>query len=164
MRGVGGVQFEEVFPRLFADAYHVAFGIVGQSAEAEDVAAEALARALSHWRRVGAMSSPAGWVVRVATNLSIDIVRRRRFVGDCKVDRSAGSVDVETRVLLRELLCALPRRQRDVLALRYLADFSEIEIAAALGISTGSVKRHTSRGLHHLRWRLKDPEGEISFA
>lgn len=164
MRDVGGVQFEEVFPKLFADAYHVAFRIVGHSGEAEDVAAEALARALSNWRRVGAMSSPAGWVMRVVTNLAIDIVRRRRFVIDRVVERSPGPADFDTRLILREFLHALPRRQRDVLVLRYLADFSEMEIATALGISTGSVKRHTNRGLHRLRWRLNDLAGEISVA
>jgi RNA polymerase sigma factor (sigma-70 family) len=164
MRGVGGVQFEEVFQDLFADAYHVAYRIVGGAAEAEDIAAETLARALSHWRRVGAMSSPAGWVMRVATNLAIDIVRRRRFVSDVAVERCPRTADFDIRLTLRDLLASLPRRQRDVLALRYLADFSEAEIATVLGISTGTVKRHASRGLTHLRWRVREPEGEVSVA
>ena len=51
----------------------------------------------------------------------------------------------------------LPRRQREVLTLRYYADLSEAQIADALGISAGSVKAHASRGLTALRH-----DGEIT--
>ena len=51
----------------------------------------------------------------------------------------------------------LPRRQREVLTLRYYADLSEAQIADALGISAGSVKAHASRGLAALRH-----DGEIT--
>ncbi len=50
----------------------------------------------------------------------------------------------------RELLAALdglPRRQREVLVLRYWLDLSEREIAEAIGVSPGSVKTHASRGI-----------------
>lgn len=63
----------------------------------------------------------------------------------------AGDVD---RVLTA--LRALPDRQREVLALRYYLDLSEAEIAATLGISTGSVKTHAHRGLAALAARLED--------
>lgn len=53
-------------------------------------------------------------------------------------------------------LRALPDRQREVLALRYYLDLSEAEIAATLGISTGSVKTHAHRGLATLAERLED--------
>ena len=45
-------------------------------------------------------------------------------------------------------LRTLPRRQREVLVLRYYEEASEAEIAETLGISAGSVKTHASRGLH----------------
>ncbi len=48
----------------------------------------------------------------------------------------------------------LPRRQSEVLLLRYQAELSESEIAEALGISTGSVKTHASRGLAAVRAEL----------
>jgi RNA polymerase sigma-70 factor (sigma-E family) len=46
-----------------------------------------------------------------------------------------------------QAICALPRRQREVVVLRYYLDQSEAEIAETLGISRGSVKTHASRGL-----------------
>ena len=48
-------------------------------------------------------------------------------------------------------LARLPRRQREVVVLRYLADLPEATVAAALGCSTGTVKQHASRGLCALR-------------
>ena len=50
----------------------------------------------------------------------------------------------------------LPRRQREVLALRYYLDLSEAEIADTLGISRGAVKSHASRGAAALRDLLRD--------
>ena len=49
----------------------------------------------------------------------------------------------------------LPRRQRECLVLRYYLELSENEIAATLGISNGSVKSHSSRGLAALARRLE---------
>lgn len=158
----GHAEFEVVFRDLFIAAFHVAHRILGNSGEAEDVAAEATARALDQWRRVGAMPSSRAWVARVAANLSIDIVRRRRFVASIEHERSMPPEDADTRVAVREMLSRLPRRQRHVLALRYLVDLSEAEIADVLGISRGSVKRHASRALAQLRRHLS--EGAISYA
>jgi RNA polymerase sigma factor (sigma-70 family) len=65
-------------------------------------------------------------------------------------------VQTEEELALRHAVAALPKRQREVVALRYFLDMSEQEIAAALGCSTGSVKQHASRGLVALRRTLSD--------
>jgi DNA-directed RNA polymerase sigma subunit (sigma70/sigma32) len=52
----------------------------------------------------------------------------------------------------------LPGRQREVIVLRYYADFSEAEIAAAMGISRGAVKSHAARGMAALRAELKQQD------
>ena len=51
-------------------------------------------------------------------------------------------------------LRTLPQRQREVLVLRYYSDLSEAQIADAMGISTGAVKSHASRGMTALREKL----------
>jgi RNA polymerase sigma-70 factor (sigma-E family) len=59
--------------------------------------------------------------------------------------------DLVRRTAVLEALRRLPRRQREVLALRYYLDLSEAEIADMLGISRGAVKSHASRGAAALR-------------
>jgi RNA polymerase sigma factor (sigma-70 family) len=150
--GVGrGGGFEESFEPLRRVAYRVAFRLLGQRQAAEDVAAETLARAYSRWSSVADHAEP--WVVTVATNLSLDVGRRRAKEAGRRVliDESAPDLQVETRLDLQRALAALPRRQREVVALRFLGDFSERATAEALGVDVGTVKSHTSRGLSRLR-------------
>jgi RNA polymerase sigma-70 factor (sigma-E family) len=66
-------------------------------------------------------------------------------------------LDAESTEMLTALR-SLPERQREVLALRYYLDLSEAEIAATLGISTGSVKTHAHRGLAALALRFEGVE------
>ena len=69
-------SFELAFDGLYRLAYRVAFRILGDRSDAEDVAQEALARAALRWSRLH--ERPEGWVCRVATNQAIDRYRRRR--------------------------------------------------------------------------------------
>src|SRR5580704_7053900 len=68
--------FDAAFGGLYQLAYRVAFRILGDRGDAEDVAQEALARASLRWSRLE--DRPEGWVSRVASNLAIDRYRRRR--------------------------------------------------------------------------------------
>jgi RNA polymerase sigma-70 factor (sigma-E family) len=148
-------SFDESFAGLYAAAYRVAFRLLGDRTEAEDVAQEALARTYVRWRTVAPYAAP--WACRVATNVAIDRTRRdrRRAAGDVP-ERAGGDAWADERVDLQRALRTLPRRQRDVVVLRYLADQPEDAVAAALGVSVGSVKTHASRGLAALRARLGD--------
>lgn len=68
--------FEERFEDLAAVAYRVGFRLLGDRGDAQEVAQEALARAFARWRRVAPYDE--AWVARVATNLAIDLCRKRR--------------------------------------------------------------------------------------
>lgn len=148
--------FNEAFDPLFARAFRVARRILVDTASAEDVAAESMARAYAHWGKIGRQPWREGWVVRVASNLALDVVRKRsRLVHPEKpVEDSVEDDDVAVRLALAEALAILPKRQREVVVLRHLAGLSEAEVAAALQVSTGSVKTHLSRGVSALRDRL----------
>ena len=149
-RDAKGGGFEDAFPGLASLAYRVAYRILGSRAEAEDVSQEALARAFLRWRRVRGYAEP--WVARVAGNLAIDRVRARRPLPEEAARRVGDGHDrALDRMVLDELLRNLPRRQRQVLVLRYLADQSEADTARALGCSVGAVKRHAHRALTTLR-------------
>jgi RNA polymerase sigma-70 factor (sigma-E family) len=82
-------------------------------------------------------------------------VDRTARMDDQRGADSAALLDAEASEILAGLR-ALPERQREVLALRYYLDLSEAEIAATLGISTGSVKTHAHRGLATLAIRFAD--------
>jgi RNA polymerase sigma-70 factor (sigma-E family) len=151
--GTRDAEFEEAFRELYPRAFGLAYRMLGNRAAAEDVAADAMAKALVRWNRLD-RDRVAGWVLRVAANGAIDVLRRK---GRTLV---AGVIDLEDsttlRLALAEALRKLPRRQREAVALRYLSDLSEADTAQALGISTGSVKTHVHRGLATLRDELGD--------
>src|SRR4051794_14940608 len=149
----GPLAFPDAYPRLFADAYRVAYRLLGGRAEAEDVAQETCARAYSRWRGITDYAEP--WCVRVAGNLALDLLRARaraaRRAPDMAspgYDDTASTVD---RLDLYAALAALPKRQREVVVLRYLGDQSEEQTAGLLGCSVGTVKTHASRGISRLR-------------
>jgi RNA polymerase sigma-70 factor (sigma-E family) len=152
----GPEGFEEAFDELFPRAFSLARRLVGDSDVAEDIAAETLARAYAHWPRVATLEYRDGWVLRVAANLAVDRVRRRpEIIAVPPAAPGPGADDlVVLRVALVAALGSLPRRQRQAVALRYLGDLTDGQVAAALGISVGSVKTHIHRGLGALRLRL----------
>ena len=144
------------FDELARLSYRVAHRMLGDREEARDVAQEAMTRAFVHWRR--ARRHPEPWVARVTSNLAIDRLRHRGrslpepVLVDADVDHAAVQ-----RLELVRALAELPRRQRQVVVLRYLADLPEKRVAAELGCSPGAVKAHASRGLAALRAALADP-------
>jgi RNA polymerase sigma factor (sigma-70 family) len=160
-------EFQEAFPDLYLTAYRVSYRILGDVARAEDAAAEATARALVSWRRVGRMQHRNGWVARVAGNVAIDEVRRqnrRRDVPETNGGLAADGTEATVlRLALGAAMAELSGRQREVIALRYLADLDEAEVSRALGISVNSVKKHAARGKAALRARL-GPMQEVSLA
>jgi RNA polymerase sigma factor (sigma-70 family) len=119
MAATGG--YDDEFDALARVAYRVAYRVLGNREDASDVAQDAMARAYERWRRIAPYAE--AWVARVATNLAIGEWRRRRARGPLP-DLEADALESATveRIDLVQRLSALPRRQREVLALRYLAD------------------------------------------
>ena len=152
--------FDEAFDDLFPRAERLAYQILGNRAAAEDVAAEALARAYSHWRRVGTLPHRDGWVLRVATNLAIDDVRRRRPEPEASEGMDPEEAAI-MRVALASALARLSRRQRTVVTLHYLSGLTEAEVADSLGLSLPTVKTHVRRGMATLRRSLGDGIEEV---
>lgn len=150
-------SFEGAFWRLIDVAHRRAYRILGVAADAEDVAAETLARAAVRWPR---LVQPAdAWVTTVATRLAIDRQRRAwRSLPLVDDTERAVTPDVATRIDLARALATLPRRQRQVLGLAFVSGFTEAEIAELIGISASSVQTHKRRGLERLRAQLDGAE------
>lgn len=149
----GHEGFVAAFEELYDCAYQHAYKLLGDRQEAEDLAQEACTRACLRWHR---LDDPRAWVVRVTTNLAFDRFRRLRSAAKHLRLPPAPPVSPDDRHLdLHRALAKLPKRQREVVVLRYLTDFSEAQTAAALGCSPGTVKSHAARGLHALRVTLE---------
>lgn len=146
-------QFQEAYPDLFSLAYRTAFRVGGDRTEAQDLAQEALTRAYVHWSKLDERRQ--AWIVTTTVRLAIDRWRRqqRQPSSDGTVDGAVDAIAAERLDLLR-VLSRLPRRQREVATLRYLEDWPVRDVAAALGCSEGSVKRHASRASAALRAAL----------
>jgi len=112
-----------------------------------------------------ARDSPHAYAHRVLVNLLHD--RRRNLsrraseqpldTFDEQRDRVFDGADaLVDRIMLASAVRRLPPRQREVVVLRFFADLSVVETAAAIGASEGTVKSHTSRALKSLRGALTD--------
>lgn len=147
----GDDDYDPVFRRLFPLAALLAYRIVGDRDQAEDVAAEACARALVRWERVGRLGHREAWVMRVASNLAFDALKRKTPPPqrDTRAPDVGDSVALQTAVAVA--LRTLPRRQREVIVLRYFVGLPDSEVAGALGITEGTVRTHARRGLGALR-------------
>jgi RNA polymerase sigma-70 factor (ECF subfamily) len=122
---------------------------------AEDAVAEAFARACARWTHVRQHPNPTAWVLRTALNAQRSWWRRLvREVPGPVPDRPAAEPHGGLPTDLRALVRALPRRQREVVALRVLADLSAEETAALLNIAPATVHVHLHRALATLRDRL----------
>lgn len=158
--GRASADFAEAYRGLFLPAMRLAYRVTGDRSLAEDVAAEALARAYSRWSSVSRMDSPQAWVLRVATNLALDCVRRQRVVAEklpalgVPVLGADHADQVAARLALVAALGALPRRQRESIALYYLGGLTEDEVSRSLDITPSSVRTHLQRGLATLRRQL----------
>ena len=150
------------FDTTFAAAYRAAFRLLGERQDALECAQEALTRAYPKWERLAREGDPLPWVVRVAVNLATDRWRKGKFadryVAQRRADEQSAAADagLVDRLTLHRALATLPRRQREVVLMRYLADLSEATVAAALDISVGSVKQHAARGLAALRLAMQE--------
>lgn len=142
-----------------ADALlHTAWLLVGSMDRAEELTQQALVRTYGAWRR--ARVDPLPYARRVLVNLRVDTWRRRRRevltddVPEAGAE-AAGHGRAEDRDQLVRALALLTPRQRRVVVLRYLVDLSEADVAADLGVTTGTVKTTASRGLATLRAALR---------
>ena len=147
-----------VSPRLLTSAWMLS----GDPHVAEELVQESLARVYTHWRQARA-DNPVAYARRVLVNLHTDRWRKRRreVLTDTvpEADQSPGHGDrVDLALDLVRVLQALPRRERECVVLRHYLDLSEKDAATTLGVSTGTVKSSTSRGLAALRAALTEGE------
>ncbi len=136
--------------------------LVDDRETAEDVVQEAFVGLYRHWSRLRDPYAAIGYLRSSTLNLSRSRLRRRRSERAVWLVPAPDLPPADSSVLAREssdemaaAIGSLPRRQREVVVLRYFLDLSEQEIASMLSVSPGSVKQHASRALAALARRLE---------
>lgn len=151
-----GPEVAEDFASLFAEHYRRVVRALELSGldrwTAEDVAQEAFARTLGHWRRVRNGTNPAGYVFRVAFRQSRRAFSGREALSLEREPRSPSDTETEVaaRVDLESALRALPPRRRACAVACFVVGLSTKEAAHALGVAEGTVRKqleHARRGL-----------------
>lgn len=152
--------FHESFDPLLSRATALAHRLVGDRDAAAEVAAEAMARLFEHWDTIGQDPDRCtAWTLRVTRNLAIDVLRRssrERDLTDITTETAAAQSEVVLRLAVRDAVRQLPEQQRRAIALRYLLDRSQADVASELGVRPGTVATHVTRGLARLRAVLGD--------
>jgi RNA polymerase sigma-70 factor (sigma-E family) len=165
--GDGRMAVADPLTQLYVAHYRslvrLAAYLTGDSASAEEVVQDAYVKVLARWGGVRDLDKGAAYLRQAVVNLSRSAVRHRRVVDrhapapDADADSAeAGALTELARAAVVAALAELPLRQREALVLRYYADLSEAQTAHAMGISTGAVKSHTSRGIAALRHLLEE--------
>lgn len=156
-------EFHGFFERHYAELARLAHLLTGEADAADDLAADALVALWRRWDRVRDAEHPAAYARGVVANLARSRIRsamreRRRIAifWSQRSERVEGP-DVPAVLDLREALQRLPFRKRACVVLRHAFDLSERDTAQALGISVGTVKSQTSRGVAELERLLAAP-------
>ena len=150
-------EFHDFFERHYAELARFANLLTGEADAADDLAADALVALWQRWDRLRAADHPLAYARGVVANMARERIRsavreRRRIAlfwsrtpGQMEAPDTASVLDV------RAALARLPFRKRACVVLRHAFDLSEKETAAALGISVGTVKSQTSKGMTELQ-------------
>ena len=152
-------EFDEFVRARHVALLRFAHVLCGDAYLAADLVQDALERTGLAWRRLRS-ADPEAYVRRVIVNTFINGVRRRRRERLVAQPPDTAYHEPESRDdAMWRLLTTLPPRQRAVVVLRFYADLSEVEIAAILGCTVGTVKSTSSRALAKLRTALLETSG-----
>jgi RNA polymerase sigma-70 factor (ECF subfamily) len=164
---VAAEDFTEFYQASYGRVVALVAAVVGERHQAEDIAQEAFARALTRWSRVARYDLPEAWVRRVALRLTIDAHRRTRRAAllSRRLAGPRGEVaDPLAATALSVALMRLPLPQRQAVVLYYLADLPVNDIARDCGVSVSTVRTRLAAARQRLERELADsdspsPEG-----
>ncbi|MCA0170899.1 RNA polymerase sigma factor SigW [Bacillus sp. RAR_GA_16] len=157
--------------RVFALTYRM----LGNRQEAEDVAQEAFIRAYTNIDRYQIDRKFSTWLYRIATNLSIDRMRKKKpdYYLDAEVAGTEGLtmysqistdeplpeeevVSLEAQEGIHQAILSLPAKYRSAITLKYIQELSLKEISEILDLPVGTVKTRIHRGREALRKKLRE--------
>jgi RNA polymerase sigma-70 factor (ECF subfamily) len=161
--------------------YHLGYRMLNQKQEAEDVVQETFLRVYMNLERYDENQKFSTWIYRIATNLCIDRLRKKKpnYSIDAEMSDNEGTdwhailpsdeagpeeelILSETQHNIRNAIQSLPDKYRTVVVLRYLHDMSLQEISDVLEMPVTTVKTRVHRGREFLRKKLEPEFGDKS--
>jgi len=159
--------FDDLVRSYQKDVHRLARRLTRDAAEADDLSQETFLRAYRALDEFRGDSSLRTWLMRIVTNLSLNLVQSARIVrhqeGDVEeaapaitAGGVASMIDGERQARLRPAIQALPPKQRATLVLRVTEGLKFKEIARVMGCTTGTAKANFFHAVAALREALKD--------
>jgi RNA polymerase sigma-70 factor (sigma-E family) len=155
----------ELYSVHYASLVRLAAMLLRDTPTAEEVVQDAFIAMHGGWDRLRDTEKALAYMRQAVVNRSRSVLRHRTVVeknlqkpSPDMPSAEAGALTLLERSAVVAALRDLPERQREAIVLRYYADLSEAEIAAAMRISRGAVKSHTSRGMAALRAALEQDD------
>lgn len=174
--------FEELVDLYKDKIYQLGYRMLGQRNEAEDIVQETFLRVYTNLDRYDETQKFSTWIYRIATNLCIDKLRKRKpnYSLDAEIPDGDGAdwysmlpssqetpeedvVLSETQEHIRKAIGMLPAKYKSVVVLRYLHDMSLQEISEVLKLPVTTVKTRVHRGREFLRKKLEPEFGGSKF-
>lgn len=162
--------YDYLVSRYLPRVVSIAWGVVRNPHDAEDLAQEAFVKAYAGIARFQSGQPFGPWIYRIVTNLALDVARRRtRFRHEelspmeLAPRRDNTELRAESGQLARRIdqaIESLPEMQRIVARLHLVEGFEHAEIAAMTGLSDGTVRSHLSHARAKLKERLADLYGD----
>jgi RNA polymerase sigma-70 factor (sigma-E family) len=153
----------EIYKTHYNQLVRLAVMLVHDVQTAEEVVQDAFAAMHFSWRRLRDTEKALSYLRQTTVNKSRSVLRHRKVVEmhppkPAPDEQSAehAALTLIERSTVTSALRALPERQREAIVLRYYGDFSEADIAKAMGISKGAVKSHTARAMAALKSILEE--------
>jgi RNA polymerase sigma-70 factor (sigma-E family) len=157
------VLLSALYTAHYRELVRLAAFLTSDRDNAEEIVQDAYVKVHGSWRGIREPDKAEAYLRTAVVNLSRSKLRRRQVVAKHRPEpmRDVASAESEAmrtnqRAAVLEALRHLPRRQREAVTLRYFADLTEAQTAAAMGCSVGAVKSHTSRAMTALRPLLED--------
>jgi RNA polymerase sigma-70 factor (ECF subfamily) len=158
--------YDSLVSKYLRRVVSIAYGIVRNAHDAEDLAQEAFVKAYQSIGRFRTSEPFGPWIYRIVTNLSLDVMKHRtKFRHETIEDRghAARRDDTELPAMSNEIAARidaaieeLPEMQRIVARLHLVEELEHAEIAAMTGLSDGTVRSHLSHARAKLRDKLAD--------
>jgi RNA polymerase sigma-70 factor (sigma-E family) len=152
----------EIYTGEYRSLVRLAVLLVHDVQTAEEVVQDAFVAMHTGWRRLRDHEKALSYLRQAVVNKSRSVLRHRTVIdrnapkpAPDEPSAEAGAMALLERSAVVAALRGLPDRQREAIVLRYYADLSEAQIAAAMGITRGAVKSHTARGMSALRATLE---------